>query len=104
MDDERDPDLVAAAIARHPDTTILIMPREDGQYSNYSPDILGLLDERGVSVEYASDPMATGVHSEKSAECVLHSAGCCSSVSQSPWPVRVSKSEARSSTTSARPS
>ena len=47
------------------------MPRRDGQYSNHSTDVLALLDEAGVAVDYATDPIASGVHAEKSADAAI---------------------------------
>lgn len=69
--DPLSPEAIRAAIDRNPDATVLVMPREDGQYSGVAADVLGLLEEAGVSADYASDPMQSGVHIEKSAEIIL---------------------------------
>jgi len=63
--------LIASATARRPDGAVFILPRADGQYSHHATDVIALLEEVGVSVDYATDPMASGVHAEKSAELVL---------------------------------
>lgn len=62
---------IRSALERHPDAAVLVLPRADGQYSGVAADVLGLLEEAGVAADYASDPMATGVHIEKSADIVL---------------------------------
>lgn len=62
---------VREALALRPTATALVLPRDDGQYDGVAADVLGLLDEAGVVADYASDPMATGVHIEKSADVVL---------------------------------
>jgi hypothetical protein len=64
-------ELIASARARRPDAIVFILPRNDGQYSNHATDTLTLLEEAGVAVDYATDPMSTGVHGEKSADIVL---------------------------------
>jgi hypothetical protein len=72
MDDEQDLDaLIEAARARRPDARVFILPRSDGQYSNHATDTVALLEEAGVVVDYATDPMAAGVHGEKSADLIL---------------------------------
>lgn len=64
-------DLTASGRARRPNATVLILPREDGQYGNHAIDAFLLLEEVGVSVDYATDPMAAGVHAEKDATILL---------------------------------
>ncbi len=63
--------LVLSALQRRPGATVFILPRADGQYSNHATDTVALLEETGVVVDYATDPMATGVHAEKSADLIL---------------------------------
>ncbi len=63
--------MIRKALDNHPDATVIVFPREDGQYSGLATDVLGLLEEAGVTADYATDPMATGVHIEKSADVVL---------------------------------
>jgi hypothetical protein len=63
--------LIGAAVARRPDAAVFILPRGDGQYSNHATDTIALLEEAGVAVDYATDPMASGVHGEKAADVVL---------------------------------
>src|SRR5688572_12186886 len=72
MDEDPAPDdLIEQARSRRPDATVFILPRHDGQYSNHASDTLALLEEAGVAVDYATDPMAAGVHGEKSADLIL---------------------------------
>jgi hypothetical protein len=72
MDQEHGLDeLIAEARIRRPDVSVFILPRADGQYSNHATDTVALLEEAGVAVDYASDPMASGVHAEKSADVIL---------------------------------
>jgi hypothetical protein len=63
--------IVAAAKARRPDAGIFVLPGKDGQYSDHATDVVALLEEAGVVVDYATDPMTAGVHGEKSAETIL---------------------------------
>jgi len=65
------PNAIAEALARNPDAAVLVFPREDGQYASVASDILGLLEEADVRADYATDPMATGVYIQKSADIVL---------------------------------
>lgn len=63
--------LVAAARARRLDATVFVLPRADGQYSDHATDVVALLEEAGLVVDYATDPTAAGVHAEKSAVLIL---------------------------------
>ena len=71
MNDEQLNGLVIAARARRPDAVVFLLPGVDGQYSNHATDVLALLEESGVPVDYATDPMAAGVYAQKSADLVL---------------------------------
>jgi hypothetical protein len=71
VDKDLNPMVISAALARHPDAAVLVLPRYDGQYSVHASDILGLLREIGLPAAYASDPMAAGEHAEKGADVVL---------------------------------
>lgn len=69
--DRRLDELIAQARERRPEGVVFILPRSDGQYSNHATDTLALLEEAGVAADYVSDPMAAGVHAEKSADLIL---------------------------------
>ncbi len=71
MSDRRLDELIRSGRARAPDCTVYLLPRDDGQYVNHASDVLALLEESGVSVDYATDPVAAGIHAEKSADLVL---------------------------------
>ena len=64
-------ELTRQALERRPGGGVFVLPRQDGQYSNHASDVLGVLDESGVPADYATDPMATGVFAQKSAELIL---------------------------------
>jgi hypothetical protein len=57
--------LIGSARERRPEATVFILPRADGQHSDHSTDTLALFEEAGLAADYATDPMAGGVHSEK---------------------------------------
>jgi len=69
--DGRLEELTRVAIGRRPDGRVFVLPRSDGQYNSRASDVLGLLDEAGVPADYATDPMATGVYAQKSADVIL---------------------------------
>ncbi|MGQ0804991.1 MAG: hypothetical protein ACT4PI_14165 [Actinomycetota bacterium] len=69
--EDRLDELTRKALERRPDAQVFVLPRADGQYSNHASDVLGLLDEVGVPADYATDPMATGVFAQKSADVIL---------------------------------
>ena len=69
--DPFDAERLQDALSRSPDATAIVLPREDGQYSDTSPDIIALLVEHEVHAEYATDPMATGLFMERAADVVL---------------------------------
>jgi hypothetical protein len=71
VDDAKLDQLIDTARSQRPGATIYLLPREDGQYSDHSTDVIALLEEAGVSVDYATDPMAGGVFGLKSADLVL---------------------------------
>ena len=62
---------IRRALDQYPEASVLVLPRADGQYSGMAADMLGLLEEAGVAADYATDPMATGVHIEKSRVVVV---------------------------------
>jgi hypothetical protein len=63
--------LVATALERRPNAQVILLPREDGQYSDHATDTLALLEEAGLVADYATDPMRAGVFGEKAAELFL---------------------------------
>lgn len=71
MDDPKLDVLVAKARIRNPEATVFLLPRPDGQYTNHATDTIALLEEAGIVVDYATDPMAGGVHAEKAADLDL---------------------------------
>lgn len=71
MDDARLDELISGALSRRAGATIYLLPRSDGQYANHATDMVALLEEAGVAVDYVTDPMAAGVYAQKSADLVL---------------------------------
>jgi hypothetical protein len=69
--DRRLDELARLALERRPDAQVFVLPRDDGQYASRASDVLGLLHEANVPADYASDPMATGVWAQKSADVIL---------------------------------
>jgi hypothetical protein len=50
---------------------VVVLPREDGQYSDHAPDVVALLEEAGVPATYATDPRTAGTYGQKTAETLL---------------------------------
>jgi hypothetical protein len=71
LDEARLDQLIAEARSQRPGATVYLLPRDDGEYDSHATDVVALLDEAGVAVDYATDPMAAGVYSLKSADIVL---------------------------------
>ena len=73
ISDGRLDELTHLALERQPGAQVFVLPRADGQYSNHASDVLGLLEHAGVLADYATDPMASGVFAQKSADVILPS-------------------------------
>jgi hypothetical protein len=63
---------VREAFAAHPESVVLVFPRgPDGRYPQEATDVVSVLHESGVAVDYATDPMAAGTYTYKSVELML---------------------------------
>ncbi len=71
MSDPVDGRTVTAALVRSPAAAVLVFPRSDGRYPDEATNVVGLFDEAGVGINYATDPVAAGNYTYKSAEILL---------------------------------